>query len=204
MFKFISTKIFFLLIPPMIGIAVIFSAVGFHGMQRLSQDFEAQYREDLIQKIARDLENSVQIAYDLVEHYYKQRQEMGEENAKNAALNALKTMRFDLNDEGYFWVNDSSPKMVMHPINPKLNGADLRNIKDPAGKALFMEMVQVTKASVAGGVVEYQWAKPGYEDPQPKLSYVIVHPGWDWIIGTGVYVDGIDAVIGAMQTRARG
>jgi methyl-accepting chemotaxis protein len=186
----------------MVGIAVVFSVLSLRGMDRLSGDFEAQYRQDLIQTIVRDLENSVQVAYGVVEYYYKQRHALGEDNAKRMALAVLGSMRFDLNDEGYFWVNDSAPKMVMHPINPKLDGADLRNSKDPAGKALFLEMVQVTKDNVKGGVVEYQWEKPGHQTPQPKLSYVKLHPQWDWIIGTGVYVDGIEAALATMEERA--
>lgn len=137
MFKSISTKIFLLLIPPMVGIAVVFSVLSLRGMDRLSGDFEAQYRQDLIQTIVRDLENSVQVAYGVVEYYYKQRHALGEDNAKRMVLAVLGSMRFDLNDEGYFWVNDSAPKMVMHPINPKLDGADLRNSKDPAGRRFF-------------------------------------------------------------------
>jgi len=199
MFKSINVKILFLMIPPMVGIALIFSVMALLGMRELSGDFQSQYRTDLIQKITRDLENSTGVAYDVVDYYYQKRQELGEENAKKIALDMLASMRFDVNDEGYFWVNDSTPKMIMHPINPKLNGADLSNSKDPAGKALFLEMVQVTKANAAGGVVEYQWEKPGHQTPQPKLSYVIAHKGWDWIIGTGVYVDGIDVALAGME-----
>ena len=79
------------------------------------------------------------------------------------------------------------PRMVMHPLKPEMNGRDLSNYKDPTGKKLFAEMVQVAQAS-GSGFVSYEWPKPGKAAPQPKLSYVAAFQPWGWVIGTGVYV----------------
>jgi methyl-accepting chemotaxis protein len=56
-------------------------------------------------------------------------------------------------------------------------------------------MSKVANASKEGGLVKYMWAKPGKEAPQPKFSYVQRFEAWDWIIGTGVYVDDIEEKI---------
>ena len=118
------------------------------------------------------------------------------EKMKKEALNAVSEMRYG--QTGYYWINDSEPKMIMHPIKPQLNGKNLSKVKDPAGKFLFNEMVDVTKTS-QGGFVKYMWSKPGKEEPQPKLSYVQKFGAWDWIIGTGEYVDNIEEEIIAMK-----
>ena len=105
--------------------------------------------------------------------------------------------------DGYFWVNDFAPRMVMHPTNPKLNGQYIGSIKDPNGKALFVEMVNVVKQNGAG-FVRYQWNKPGFSTPQDKISYVVHFKPLNWIIGTGIYVDNVTAQIQkeALQTIA--
>jgi methyl-accepting chemotaxis protein len=83
--------------------------------------------------------------------------------------------------------------MVMHPIKPELDGKDLRDFKDPAGKHLFVEFVEAVKKDGAGSV-HYLWPKPGSDQPVPKISYVKEFKPWDWIIGTGIYVDDINQI----------
>jgi len=119
---------------------------------------------------------------------------------KEEALKTISEMRYG--KSGYYWINDSNPKMVMHPIKPSLNGKDLSKVKDPSGKFLFNEMVKAT-STTDGGFVKYMWAKPGKENPQPKLSYVQKFAAWDWIIGTGEYVDNIEEEIIAMKKATK-
>ncbi len=113
------------------------------------------------------------------------------------ALKAIGDMRYGKN--GYYWINSSHPKMVMHPIKPSLNGKDLTAINDKAGKPLFVEMSQTANKDKKGGLVKYMWAKPGKDAPQPKFSFVQKFEAWDWIIGTGVYVDDIEDKIIEME-----
>ncbi len=128
----------------------------------------------------------------IVDHYAKQAQngDMTTVEAQEAAKQAVRHTRFDGNN--YFWINDTSPTMVMHPIKPELEGKDLSNNRDPDGKALFMEMVRVAKTS-GEGVVEYQWSKPGFAEPVSKVSFVKLVPEWNWVIGAGVYQDDVAA-----------
>ncbi|MGC6733042.1 cache domain-containing protein, partial [Escherichia coli] len=78
-----------------------------------------------------------------------------------------------------------------HPTNSKLNGADLSNYADPYGTKLFVEMARITHEKKEGGLVKYYWDKPNKKnEPKEKFSYVQRFEPWDWIIGTGAYVDG--------------
>lgn len=113
------------------------------------------------------------------------------------ALRAIGEMKYG--KDGYYWINDSKPAMVMHPINKALNGKDLSGSKDPTGKALFVEMAKVANEKKEGGLVKYMWAKPGKDAPQPKFSFVQRFEQWDWIIGTGAYVDDIEEKIEEMH-----
>ncbi|MDD5455826.1 MAG: cache domain-containing protein [Candidatus Margulisbacteria bacterium] len=119
-----------------------------------------------------------------------------EEKNKQEALEVLKKMRYGEND--YFWVNDMYPRMIMHPIKPEMDGQDLTEYKDPNGVLLFKEMVKVCQQK-GDGFVSYMWPKPGFDKPQPKISYVKLFKPWNWIIGTGGYVNDIEATIKIRQ-----
>tara|TARA_B100001063_G_scaffold146646_1_gene136894 strand:- start:5694 stop:8579 length:2886 start_codon:yes stop_codon:yes gene_type:complete len=118
---------------------------------------------------------------------------------KEEALKTISKMRYG--KDGYFWINDSHPKMIMHSIKPSLDGKDLSNVQDKAGKYLFKEFSVVANQNADGGLVKYMWPKPNFDAPVQKFSYVQKFPQWDWIIGTGVYVDDIEADISLMRKQ---
>ncbi|MFA1624767.1 methyl-accepting chemotaxis protein [Rhizobium mongolense] len=132
-------------------------------------------------------------AVNILQKYYKMEQAgtLTRDEAQTAAKDVIAAMRYG--GSGYFWINDMHPVMVMHPIKPELNGTDLSQNKDPAGKFLFMEFVNVVKAH-GEGFVDYYWPKPGAEQPVLKYSHVAGFEPWGWIVGTGVYSDDLAAL----------
>ena len=108
------------------------------------------------------------------------------EQAQVQAKTQISMMRYRGNE--YFFITDMSPKMIMHPIRPELDGKDLSANKDPNGKALFLEFVRVVREK-GSGFVDYLWPRPGSEKPVAKLSFVQGYAPWEWVIGTGVYTD---------------
>ena len=136
-------------------------------------------------------QNVVETAYSVIEHYHQleQNNTLTQAQAQSQALAAIKALRYDKTN--YFWVNNYQPQMVMHPIKPALNGKDLSNNKDPDGKALFVEMVSIVKQQKEG-FIPYKWPKPGKYQPVDKVAFVKGFSPWQWIIGSGVYLDSID------------
>jgi len=135
----------------------------------------------------------IDIGYGILSHYQKLESDkkMSRAEAQAAAMAEIKGLRYDKVE--YFWINDMTPKMVMHPIKPELDGKDLGEMKDPAGNRLFIGFVDVVKSQGAG-FYSYLWPKPGHEQPVSKISYVKGFAPWGWIIGTGIYLDDVDAV----------
>jgi methyl-accepting chemotaxis protein len=136
------------------------------------------------------LKNIVDITFNAIKST-DSRTDLTVNQKKQSALNIIKDMRY--NNNGYIWINDMHPKMVMHPIKPSLNGKDLSDFKDPNGKHLFNEFVKVCREK-GEGFVDYMWPKPGYDKPVAKLSYVKLFKPWNWIVGTGIYLDDIKAL----------
>ncbi len=150
-------------------------------------------RGSLIEQKQNELRQLVESAAAIADANHK-RAEAGEislEEAQQLSLTAIGDIRYNGSD--YFWVNDMQSVMVMHPIKPALNGKDLSGLKDKAGTQIFVEFAKVVSAEGAG-YVRYLWPKPGSEQPEPKESYVKGFEPWGWIIGTGVYIDDLNAI----------
>ena len=134
----------------------------------------------------------VETAYTVIEKHYRsyQQGQVDEQTAKDRAIADINHLRYD--GSNYFWINDMHPNMVTHPTKPSLNGQDISNLKDPNGKALFIEMVKVVRQSGEGSVA-YMWPFPGSDEPVEKISYVKGFAPWGWIVGSGVYLDDVQA-----------
>lgn len=154
--------------------------------------------EKLIEEKKLAVKHLVEVAHTLLGEYdlRVQRGEFPVEEAQRRAALRIKSQRYG--DGDYYFIIDSHPKMVMHPIKPELDGKDLSDSKDPKGKLLFVEMVKVCKEKGAG-FVDYLWPKPGMTDPVPKISYVKLFKPWGWIIGTGLYVDDVNEVLAKLR-----
>jgi methyl-accepting chemotaxis protein len=136
--------------------------------------------------------NLVEVAHATAQHYHAEAQagRLSDAEARQAAAAVIRDMRYDKVE--YFWINDLDDLMVMHPIKPELNGKKLDQLKDKNGKFLFREFNTVVKAK-GSGFVDYLWPKPGAEEGVPKISYVMGFQPWGWVIGSGIYVDDVEA-----------
>ncbi|MCK5198588.1 MAG: methyl-accepting chemotaxis protein, partial [Spirochaetales bacterium] len=124
-------------------------------------------------------------------------------DAQENSKNVIKSMRYD-QGTGYFWINDTAlpyPRMIMHPTVPSLDGEVMDdpkyNVAYGTDKSLFTAFVEVCNKD-GEGFVDYLWPKPtkeGLTEDQPKLSFVKLFPEWNWIIGTGIYIDEIDLAV---------
>lgn len=116
---------------------------------------------------------------------------MSREEAQRSARELVKSLRYEGSE--YLWIHTlDTTEMVMHPTKPALDGTKIGELKDPTGVPIFSVMNERVRREGAG-FVEYQWPKPGAEVPQPKVSYVSGFTPWAWVIGSGIYVDDVNA-----------
>jgi methyl-accepting chemotaxis protein len=164
------------------------------GILVLAAIFLVSERNLILEERKSSVRQTVEIVHSLLVHFHDQvsKGKLTDEEARSRAVEAIRSLRYSGNE--YFWINDMHATVVMHPINPELDRKDLSGLKDPTGKYLFVAFVDTVKASGAGYVF-YMWPKPGSEQPLQKVSYVKGFEPWGWIIGSGVYVDTVDATV---------
>ncbi|MDR2297295.1 MAG: methyl-accepting chemotaxis protein [Comamonas sp.] len=172
----------------------ILNAGAILGIAILTAIFLISERTLILGERTSNVRQAVETAYGVLDYYQKQEISgtLPRAEAQKRAMEAIKLLRYG--DNEYFWLNDMQPKMLMHPIKPDLDNKDLSSNQDPDGKFLFVEFVNTVKASGAGPV-NYMWPKPGSDKPVPKVSYVKGFEPWGWIVGSGVYVDTVDATV---------
>ena len=120
-------------------------------------------------------------------------------DAQANALVYLKAIRFG--DGYYFFTYNRSLVAIEHP-NPQFQGKNLSKLKDADGSYILQGMQKLTDAK-GSGYYNYNFAKLGSPKPVPKISYVFNYKPWDWLIGTGVYIDDIQAEADARRAAVR-
>jgi methyl-accepting chemotaxis protein len=151
-------------------------------------------KKNYVKSRRQEIRHVVETSWGVLEHYahLADSGRMPREEAQRAAMEGIRSLRFGNNN--YFWINNLEPRMIMHPFDTKLVGKNLKDYRDPKGKALFVEMADLARKD-GEGFIEYVWHRPGSEQPAGKVSFVKALPQWDWIIGAGVYTDDIDAAL---------
>ncbi|MDY8109177.1 methyl-accepting chemotaxis protein [Fulvimarina sp. 2208YS6-2-32] len=115
--------------------------------------------------------------------------QLSQDAAKEQAKRVLGAMRYGADD--YFFVTDDKAVMLVHP-KTALIGQNMWENRDPDGFPLFQNLIAQAKAG--GGITPYLWPRAEGEAPVPKLSYSAGVPEWQWVIGTGVYVDDLSTI----------
>jgi len=184
------------IIVPALVIILGFVLVVFTGVLPMVEDRLMANKQEMI----RDM---VRTSLQTLAHYHAKEQQgvLSRAEAQQEAIRLVQAMRYGPDDKDYFWINDFGPQMIMHPYRTDLVGQDLSDYADPNGKLLFREFVRVARAK-GSGYVDYMWQ---WQDDAsrvvPKISYVETFKPWNWIVGTGIYIEDVRAEIRTLQRR---
>jgi two-component system NarL family sensor kinase len=105
----------------------------------------------------------------------------------------------DYGDDGYFFVYDMQGNSLMHARQPELVGRNLWELRDAQGVPTIQRLI--ARARAGGGLERYNWVKPSSSKLAPKLGYVIPIPEWGWMLGTGIYLDDVDAALARIDAQ---
>lgn len=189
------SKVLLLAILPLL-LALALIALAMHQQQQDLLRRERQLIESatLAAKEA-ELLNLVGMARSVLTPLYDTRRDDPE--TLRQALRLLAEMDYGI--DGYFFAFDTGGRNLLHPRQPELQDQDLWDLRDPAGLPVIRELI--ARAHEGGGFVRYLWDKPSTRTVTPKLGYSVSLPRWNLVIGTGVYLDDIQATLARLDAQ---
>lgn len=117
---------------------------------------------------------------------------------RHEALRRLGVLQYG--HDGYFFVYDLHGRSLMHPQQPELVGSDLWDLRDAQGRPTIQRLVAAAREG--GGYVTYPWRKPSTGEEVSKLGYVVPLPRFGWMLGTGIYLDDVQATLDRLDHQA--
>ena len=149
-----------------------------------------QLKSSMMEDRKQKTKNLVEIGLGVITHHQKLAAagKLSEEQAKSAAKESLRNLRYGAGD--YFFIVDTQHTYILLPPKPEVEGQVKADLKDSNGKMILQELVKAGKAG--GDFVDYWFPRAGQQTPEPKLSYAVLFAPWNWVIGTGIYIDDVD------------
>lgn len=185
----LKTKIILLLVAAFLGLAlsIILSAVA--------------VKTDLMDARKLQVQSVVEASLQLATAYHARATagELSDAEAQALAKRAMHDMRFGGSDgrAEYMYIYSSLGVSVMHPIRPEWAGRNMsEEVRDGHGRYTIKDILAVANAQGAG-FVDTAFPRPGTTAPVDKLQYVASFKPWNWVIGSGVYVDDVAAAFSA-------
>lgn len=159
------------------------------------------YTKALNESYDQNIRFVTQQAISILNGIYAQEQQgkLTEAQAKYLATTVMTQMRYGDKNQGYFWGDTIDGLCVFHGTNQSLLGTNRNNAQDSKGIYYIQE---IRKAAIAGGGYVNYWfpkADPNDKTQYPKRGYTLEFKPWQWIVGTGNYVDDIQKTIAQRQ-----
>ncbi len=192
----LMSKFFFSIVVPSV-LAIILFIISFYKI--IIPMFEKNMM-DRKKEMILELTNTAWSVLDEFNTEFKNGEITLDEAQKNAALQ-IEKMRYGKERKDYFWVITIEPTMVVHPYRKELYNTNLANYFDSHDNNLFVDAVSIVKKQKEG-FIEYYWQwKDDTTKIVPKLSYVKGFDEWQWILGTGVYLEDVQQELANLKNR---
>ncbi|HPN39072.1 MAG TPA: cache domain-containing protein, partial [Melioribacteraceae bacterium] len=145
-----------------------------------------------------ELRSSVETAHGILKAYNLKINsgEMAKEDAINAAIKDINILRYGNNE--YYFMLDLNGINMASGNKPQARGENWLNIEDTKGKKFFIEMIDSVKKR-GEGFISYYYTKIGSDIPSPKQSYVKGFSEWNCLIGSGLYIDDLEAEVSSLK-----
>lgn len=180
----LRNKLLLLSLFPLILTLCILMTVSYYVEQSALADEVTTFRTKLIGERKTQIKEATEIAAGIVQ-YQLSLKENGNVNQ------ALRDIRFG--SSGYFFIYDSQGKNLFHAVMPNLEGQNKIDMTDPRGTKIIVGLLDAAKKG--DGNFSFYFQKPNTNEQIEKIGYSMMIPSTDWMLGTGAYIDDIDAVV---------
>ncbi len=171
-------------------ILAIFAVTGFLTYQSatLARSSIATFESNAFTWKEEELENLMSLALSAVQPIY----DAATPDDAEAQRRVMAVLRgLDYGRDGYFFLYDYAGNNLVHPRQSALPGRNWLDFTDPDGKHVVAELIRTARAG--GGFLRYKWNRPSTGEIAEKISLVVDMPKWGWVLGTGAYLDVIQA-----------
>ncbi|EIN5958581.1 cache domain-containing protein [Vibrio cholerae] len=190
----LKAKLILLALLPLLIATASISWISIHQAKTLGQREIEIFRAKLMEERETSLKDSVEVAFDAV-RLIASNPNLSEAEAKQQVKVVLTNIRYG--SDGYFFAYDAQGTNLVHPIQPELVGQNLWQLQDERGDFLIQALL--FQAQSGGGYHQYLWRKPSSGETVPKLSYSAWLDDWEWMIGTGLYIEDLSHEVEKMQ-----
>ncbi|NIY93060.1 cache domain-containing protein [Vibrio diazotrophicus] len=191
----LKAKLILLTLLPLLLVTASISWISIHQAKTLGQREVEIFRINLIKARETALKDSVDLALDSISHIYNN-DSLPTEQAQEEVKAILTKLRYG--SDGYFFAYDGNGVNLVHPIQPELIGQNLLRLQDKEGDFLIEALL--FQAQSGGGFHQYLWQKPSTKETVTKLSYVAWLDKWQWMVGTGLYIEDVRQEVASMQS----
>ena len=124
---------------------------------------------------------------------------ISEAEGKKIAEELIRSARYE--NGGYFWADTTDGTNVVL-LGQDVEGTDRRGLTDPNGVKIVEEFIKIANSS-GSGFVNYSFNKEGELVLVPKRAYVELYKPFNWIIGTGNYIDDMDKILQEEELKSK-
>ena len=166
-------------------------ALAFAGIVAIALLGLAELKANLLEDRRAKLRDVVQLAVQTVTREYQDAITAGltEQAATLRIKSTLRSLRYSSND--YFFAYDKAGVTQAVP-DQQTEGQTSWDRKDSDGVFMIRELIEA--AARGGGFVAYRFPRAGGTEPAPKLAYATEFRVNGWMIGSGNYIDDVDAI----------
>jgi methyl-accepting chemotaxis protein len=112
-----------------------------------------------------------------------------EAEGKKVAASIIRDARYG--ESGYFWADDFEGNNVVLLGREDVEGSNRLDLEDTQGLMIIKEMIKIADED-GRGFIDYYFPRPGEDEAKRKRGFVRHFEGFDWVVGTGNYVDDIE------------
>lgn len=182
----LKAKILLLAILPLLTTVGLLSYLGLNHARNLAAQVLSVYEYNLVEAKMQALIDQMDLASSAINNIIDN-PELSEEEAQAAVKILLDRMRFG--EDGYFFAYTQQGVNIVHPTIPEFVGEDLFAFQDSSGNLLIQHLLDA--ANSGGGYHRYIWERPPTMALEEKLGYADLIQPWNWMFGTGLYMDSI-------------
>ena len=106
---------------------------------------------------------------------------------------AIRPMRAG-DPDAYLFAYDFNGITVVNGPDPSLEGTSRLDLRDSHNLPLIRRMAEIAQSG-RSGTLDYYYPRPGKSTPLPKRAAFTPIPEWNLFVGTGLYIDDLDAVM---------